>query len=88
MIDDLLRQHPELLGMDKNKLDFIMEFANKDKPKSTKDAMPFLLAYMKQAKKLNINFTKPEVQFISELLMQDLKPEERSRVQKILNMLN
>lgn len=87
MMEDLLKQHPELIGMDKDKLDFIMEFAQKDKPKTTKDAMPFLLAYMNQAKKLNINFSKPEVMFISEILMQDLNPEEKARVQKVLNMM-
>lgn len=87
MLEDLLKQHPELIGMDKDKLDFIMEFAQKDKPKTTKDAMPFLLAYMNHAKKLNINFSKPEVMFISEILMQDLNPEEKARVQKVLNMM-
>jgi hypothetical protein len=86
-MDDLLKQYPELLGMDKEKLDFIMEFAAKDKPKSTRDALPFLLTYMKQAKKLNINFTKPEVRFVSELLMQDMNPEEKARAQKLLNMM-
>ncbi|MCI5857515.1 MAG: hypothetical protein MR016_09160 [Agathobacter sp.] len=87
MMEDIFKQHPELLGMDKNKMDFIMEFAQKDKPKNTKDAMPFLIAYMNQAKKQNINFTKPEVRFITEILMQDLSSEERARVQKILNMM-
>jgi hypothetical protein len=87
MIEDLLKQYPQLLGMDPQKLEFIMEFAKKDKPKSTKDAMPFLLAYMNQAKKLNLNFTKPEVQMISELLMQDMNPDEKARVQKVLNMM-
>ena len=87
MMEDIFKQHPELLGMDKNKMDFIMEFAKKDKPKSTRDAMPFLMAYMSQAKKQNINFTKPEVRFISEILMQDLSPDERTRIQKVLNMM-
>jgi hypothetical protein len=87
MMEDLLKRYPELLGMDKEKLDFILEFAQKDKPKSTKEALPFLLAYMNQAKKLNLNFTKPEVRFISELLMQDMKPEEKARAEKMLNMM-
>ncbi len=87
MMEDIFKQHPELLGMDKTKMDFIMEFAKKDKPKSTRDAMPFLMAYMSQAKKQNINFTKPEVRFISEILMQDLSPDERARIQKVLNMM-
>ena len=87
MMEDIFKQHPELLGMDKNKMDFIMEFAKKDKPKSTRDAMPFLMAYMSQAKEQSINFTKPEVRFISEILMQDLSPDERARIQKVLNMM-
>lgn len=87
MMEDIFKQHPELLGMDKNKMDFIMEFAKKDKPKNTRDAMPFLMAYMSQAKKQNINFAKPEVRFISEILMQDLSPDERARIQKVLNIM-
>lgn len=87
MMEDIFKQHPELLGMDKNKMDFIMEFAKKDKPKNTRDAMPFLMAYMSQAKKQNINFAMPEVRFISEILMQDLSPDERARIQKVLNMM-
>lgn len=87
MMDDLLKKYPELLGMDKKKLDFILEFAGKDKPKNTKDALPFMLAYMKQAKKMNINFSKPEVSFISELLMQDMSPQEKQRVKKVLSLL-
>jgi hypothetical protein len=87
MMEDLLKRYPELLGMDKEKLDFILEFAQKDKPKNTKEALPFLLAYMNQAKKLNLNFTRPEVRFISELLMQDMNPEEKARAEKMLNMM-
>ena len=55
-MDDLLRNNPALLGMDPEKLKFIMEFANKDKPRNMKDAMPFLMANMGLAKKQNINF--------------------------------
>lgn len=87
MMEDIFRQHPELLGMDKNKMDFIMEFAKKDKPQNTREAMPFLMAYMSQAKKQNINFTKPEVRFISEILMQELSSDERVRIQKLLNLM-
>lgn len=87
MIDDLLKKYPELTGMDQNKLDFILAFAQKDKPKTTKDAMPFLLSYMSQAKKLNINFSKPEIRFVCELFMQDMSPEEKARVQKMLDIV-
>jgi hypothetical protein len=43
---------------------------------------------MNRAKKLNLNFSKPEVLFISELLMKDMNPEEKEKVQKMLHMMN
>lgn len=87
MLEELLSNYPELLGMDKDKLDFILEFAQKEKPKNTREAIPFLLAYMNRAKKLKLNFTKPEVRFISEILMKDMRPEEKQRIQKALDMM-
>ena len=42
------------------------------------------LANMKQAKAQNLDFTKPEVQLICELLSKDLPEEEQKRVQKLM----
>ena len=46
--------------------------------------MPYLLANMKQAKAQNLDFTKPEVQLICELLSKDLPEAEQKRVQKLM----
>ena len=86
-MDDLLRNNPELLGMDPTKLQFIMEFAQKGKPQSMKDAMPFLMANMNLAQKQNINFSNSEVHLIAELLCRDLPEEEKAKVKKIMAML-
>ena len=86
-MDDLLRNNPALLGMDPEKLKFIMEFASKDKPKNMKDAMPFLMANMGLAKKKNINFSNTEVHLIADLLCKDLPESEKAKVQKIMSML-
>lgn len=86
-MEDLLRNNPALLGMDPEKLKFILEFANKDKPKSMKDAMPFLMANMGLAKKQNINFSNSEVHLIAEILCKDLPDSEKQKVQKIMSML-
>ena len=73
--------------MDPLKLQFIMNFAQKEKPKNMKVAMPFLLANMNLAKKQNINFTNPEIQLIAEILSKDLPDSEKTKVNKIMSMM-
>ena len=87
MNEDILKQNPLLNGMDPEKLNFILSFAQKDKPTNMKDAMPFLLANMNLAKKNNINFSRPEIELIANILSKDLPPEEQARVQKLLSAL-
>ena len=86
-MDDILKNNPLLNGMDPEKLQFLMNFAQKDKPTNMKDAMPFLLANMNIAKNKNINFSKPEIQLIAELLSKDLSPAEKSKVNRIMSMM-
>ena len=86
MDNDLLK-NPLLNGMDTEKLEFIMSFAAKDKPNSTKDAMPFLLANMNMAKKKNITFTNSEIKLIAEILTKNLSSAEKSKVNRIMSMM-
>lgn len=86
-MDDILSNNPLLKGMDPQKLQFIMNFANKDKPANMKDAMPFLLANMNLAKRQNIHFSNPEIQLIAEILSKDLSPAEKAKVNRIMSMM-
>jgi len=86
-LEDFLLNNPALLGMDPVKLQFILDFAKKDKPTNMKDAMPFLLANMNIAKKENINFTNSEVQLIADLLCKDLPSEEQAKVKRIMSIM-
>lgn len=86
-MDNILLNNPMLNGMDPEKLEFIMNFARKDKPTSMKDAMPFLMANMTQARQQNINFTNPEIRLIAEILSKDLPPEEKAKVNRIMSMM-
>lgn len=86
-MDNILKDNPLLNGMDPDKLQFLMNFAQKDKPTTMQDAMPFLLANMNHAKQQNINFSKPEIQLIAELLSKDLSPSEKSKVNRIMSMM-
>ena len=86
-MEDYLLNNPLLRGMDPVKLQFIMNFAAKDKPKNMKDAMPFLLANMNIAKKEKINFTSQEIHLIADILCKDLSPEEQAKIKRIMSML-
>lgn len=86
-MDDFLLNNPLLHGMDPGKLQFIMAFASKEKPKNMKDAMPFLLANMNIAKKQNINFSNQEIHLIADILCKDLSQEEQAKVKRIMSML-
>lgn len=74
-------------GMDENKIEFIKNFAQKEKPKNMSDAMPFLLANMNLAKKQNIQFTNTEIKLIAEILTKDLSPEEKAKINRIMSMM-
>ena len=86
-MDDLLKNNPLLTGMDPEKIDFLLNFSQKEKPTNMKDAMPFLLANMNIAKNNNINFSKPEIQLIVELLSKNLSTAEKTKVNRIMSMM-
>lgn len=74
-------------GMDEKKLEFLRQFAQMPKPGNMNQALPLLLAQMNRAKKDRLQFNKPEVTLLVELLSQNLTPEERERVHKMLNLI-
>ena len=86
-MDDFLQNNPILKDMNPAKLEFIMNFAQKEKPQNLNAAMPFLLANMNQAKIQNISFTKPEIQLIAEILSKNLSPSEKNKVNRIMAMM-
>lgn len=87
-MDSSLFQNPAFANMNPEKMQFLLSFAQQNKPANPKDIMPFLMANMKQAKAQNLNFTKPEVQLICEMLSKDLPETERQRVQKLMALFS
>ena len=59
-MDSNLFNNPAFANLSPEKLQFLLSFAQKEKPLNMKDAMPFLLSNMRQAKENHIDFTKPE----------------------------
>lgn len=87
MNDDFIKNNPAFSGMDPQKLQFLLSFANMDKPKNLNQAMPFLISQMNLAKRQDINFTKSEVSLLCDLLSADLPENEKKKIQKVLKLL-
>lgn len=76
-----------LKSMSPEKLQFLMNFASKDKPTEMKDMMPFLLSTMNTAKSKDIQFTDPETELLISLLKQNMTEEESAKADKIIRLM-
>lgn len=79
--------NPMLKSMSPEKLQFLMNFASKDKPTEMKDMMPFLLSTMNTAKSKDIQFTDPETELLVSLLKQNMTEEEAAKADKIIRLM-
>ena len=86
-MEDFFKNNPIFNGMDPLKTQFLMNFAQTEKPANLNQAMPFLLANMNLAKKQNIQFSDTEIRLIAEILTKDLPEEEKNKVKKIMSMM-
>ena len=87
-MDSNLFNNPAFASLSPEKLQFLLSFAQKEKPLNMKDAMPFLLSNMRQAKENHIDFTKPEIELLCDLLSKDLPPESQTQMKKIMSLMS
>lgn len=87
MENDFLANNPLLNNMSPEKLQFLMSFANKQKPTDIKEMMPFLLSTMNSAKANNIQFTDPETELLVTILKQNMSDEEAAKADKIMKLM-
>lgn len=86
-MDPSIFSNPAFSNMSQEKLQFLMSFAQKEKPMNMKDVMPFLLSNMRQAKEQNLDFTKPEIEILCELLSKDLPPDQQQKVKMLMKLM-
>ena len=82
-MDSNLFNNPAFANLSPEKLQFLLSFAQKEKPLNMKDAMPFLLS-----KENHIDFTKPEIELLCDLLSKDLPPESQTQMKKIMSLMS
>ena len=84
-MDSNLFNNPAFANLSPEKLQFLLSFAQKEKPLNMKDA---ILSNMRQAKENHIDFTKPEIELLCDLLSKDLPPESQTQMKKIMSLMS
>jgi hypothetical protein len=85
---EFLENNPLLAGMSPEKIEFLLNFANAQKPTDTKSMMPFLLSQISLAKKQKINFTDSETDLLFQILKGNMSEEEAAKADKIMALLS
>ena len=85
--NNIFQNNPAFANLTPEKLQFLSNFANANKPTHMQEMMPFLMASMNQAKKDNIQFTPSESDLLIELLKQNLSPAEAKKADMIVQLM-
>lgn len=85
--NDLLN-NPKLKNMDKRKLQIILSLVEESKGKKTSELMPYFMAASQKATAQGASFTKDETELIIELLKKDMSPQEKKKVDTVIQLMN
>ena len=77
MDQNFFTQNPAFQNISPEKLAFLMNFMNQEKPDSSRDMMTFLMSFVTKARNQNLSFTTDETDFIIQHLRQGLNPAEQ-----------
>ncbi|MGN0341509.1 MAG: hypothetical protein ACI4DO_01845 [Roseburia sp.] len=84
---EFLKNNPALQNISQEKLDFILEFAQKASGKNNQSAASSIAGAASQAKSRGINFTSAETSLLIELLKQNMSESERKKADRMLMLM-
>ena len=84
--NDLLND-PNLVNMDKRKLQIILELANKAPNMTPAQMMPYLLSATSKATSMGASFNNEEVDLIIQLLKKDMSDADQKRVDSVRQLM-
>lgn len=87
MDPSILLNNDSLKGISKDKLEFLLDFAGKNKSKNPKDMIPLFLAASSAAQKKGVSFSSTETNLILEIMKQNMNDDEKRKLETILSML-
>lgn len=86
MSDSSWMDNPLLKDIDPVKLQILTSLANDAGNKKTSELMPFFMSAMNQANQKGVSFTSAEKDLITDILLQQLSPQERKKAETIIRM--
>lgn len=79
--------HPNLAGLDPAKLAILNSFAQQGAGKSPQELFPLLMSAASQNRANGTRFSSEEISAIIEVLKTGKSPEEKARMDKIIQMM-
>lgn len=86
-MDPNIFNNPLFQNLSPEKLQFLMEFQNQQKPNNASSAAPFFMNTMQQAQQKGIQFSQDESSLLINLLMQNMPEADRKKAEMILMMM-
>lgn len=86
-MDNNIFNNPLFQNLSPEKLQFLMEFQNQQKPKDAGSAAPYFMNTMQKAQDKGIQFTQDESSLLIQLLMQNMPEADRRKAEMLLMML-
>lgn len=87
MDQNIFKNNPAFLSLSPEKLEFLKNFADTQKPTDIKEMVPFLLSSLNTAKRNNIQFSSAESELLIQILKQNMSPEESAKADKIIHLM-
>lgn len=84
---DAFKNNENLENISPEKLNFLMQFAARNKSGNAKEMSNMIMGAMSDAKKEGIQFTPNETDLIIEVLKQNMSPEEQRKAEQLLMLM-
>lgn len=84
---DLLND-PNLVDIDKRKLQIILDLANKAPGRTPAELMPYLLSATSKATSMGASFNNEEVDLIIQLLKKDMSDGDKKKVDTVRQLMS
>lgn len=86
-MDNTIFNNPLFQSLSPDKLQFLMNFQNQQKPQNINGVSALLSNTMNEAHKKGIQFTQEESSLLIQLLMQNMPESERQKAQLLISMM-
>ena len=86
-LEENWQDNPKLAGMDRSKLDMLQQMAQQGAGKSPSDLLPFIMNAAAKGKSAGLRFNPNEINTIIEVLKMGKSPQERAKLDQVVNLM-